>query len=472
MEGVHEKDPWPITDKRKNTFDSPGDLIKGVLGGSGLGMTNAGQITHIPDAIGDGADDLTLIDLDQLDQLAGTLYPGAVYRIEYPEDTSGDSQNKTGSTTKIKLSDLINNMLLTHGLRSTWEYRESVRSWVMGFAKIDFMNTTNAHLTGSLFDESYFTSEAPRLIDSQHKFLKSINWEGTVNDQPSFINADSGIRQHVAAAEQMKIKDIAASYPNYDIIISEMVRLYKYLIVPPPYQEFGITPKGLARAAVGREVRLDWRALVNPSTGKRDTRESENEVNIYGLIEKAKLSLSRCDITVRVDESGIVGISPALAFSHTNASLSGSVISLTGLATSAANNDFANPNAGLTDLAYFDCYYFDKTTNSVTLNTECGCSDYRVTVIKRDQYSLGNTTAARNVWTGTISSVNVTAGTASITLDNTTNFSDSSGDYIVEFCDYDNANIQSCQKIYAFWGDSDGLITDSSGNSKKCATMV
>lgn len=465
MPEIHSKDPWPISDQRGTEFDTPGEMLRSMLGEGGLGMRVSGQITHIPDIIDEGAidDSRTLIDFDELDRLCQTIYPDAVYRIEYPNTTSSEG----AGTKRIKLNDFINNLLLTHGLRATWEYRETQRAWMMGFTKITYVNLTEAQLTGRILDETLIISEPPVFKNAEHKLVKSLDWEGVIENRPTKLHIDYALRQHVAAAEAIKIQDIAASYPSAEEVYILLSNLYLYLALSSPIQKFGIRPKGLAMAALGRSHSMSWRALVNAATGKRDT----TTTNTVGIVEKMSISLGRTNLSIRVDERAIVGISPALEFDHTNAALAGDVISLTGLETVLANNAFANPANGLTDLAHFDTYYFDWATNTVTLKSTSD-DNFRVTVITRGQTSLTLAGGGRNVWHGEISAVNIVAGTATVTLDDATNFNDAAGDYILEFGDYNHADFQPWQRAFAVWGDEDGLNTTSAGVARRAATMV
>jgi hypothetical protein len=466
MDGVHDFDPWPISDQRENEFDTPGKMIRALLGEGGLGMRKSGQVSHIPDVVEESDDDRALIDFTELDDLIQSIYSDTTYRIKYP-DTTGSSG---GGSKRIKLNDLINNMLLTHGLRAVWEYREAQRSWVMGFAKISFANLTEAQLSGRTLNETNIISAPPKHKDAEHKLMQSLSWTGDINGQIYTISPELGIKQHVAAASPIKIEDIGASYTDIDAIFETLLGLYQIMALPSPVQKFAVRPSALAMVAVGREVSMSWRALINSVTGKRDTRTN----NTVGLVEKAIISLDKIGLSIQLDERAIVGIAPAMEFSHTNASLSGDVISLTGLITAATNNVFANPNihTNFTDLAYFDCYYHDKGTNEVLLNADCGCGNYRVTVIKRNDRVLTDSGAGREVWTGTISAVDISAGTATITLDNSTNFDDSANDYILEYASYNDASLTACQKNWAYWGDQDGLVTDGGGTAKRAVTLI
>jgi hypothetical protein len=474
MPAIHDKDPWPLSDQRTAFYDKPSNLFKSLLGTTGLGMRNSGMITHIPDLVGDvgatGDDDRTLIDFDQLDKYADEIYPDATYKIQYPED---ESQTGSGST-RIKLGDALNNLLFSLGLRATWEYRESQRAWMMGFAKIEPVNLGKVATSGRIFNESVIAQGTPVYKHAEQKVMESLNWTGFIESQLTTFNIESDI--NLAASEAIKIKDIIGDYKNTFDVFQTLVRLYQYFVFPYAVQKFSVTPKGLAMAALGREVEMDWRALKFPKTGQRNSGEDQ-----VGIIQKLGVSLNKCDVSINIEEHATRGISPAFFFDTDNASLSSTTLTITEnvandyLSLTPADQYFVDPTSGLLDHAMFDCYFFNDGTNALELRTDCGCSNYRCTVFERGTRSLTASGASRNVWHGEITSVAVTGtGQVVIELDDATNFSDSDGtSYVVEFGNHDHADTQTCQKkYYSVWGDEDGYNIDSDGAKRRCPALV
>jgi hypothetical protein len=136
-------------------------------------------------------------------------------------------------------------------------------------------------------------------------------------------------------------------------------------------------------------------------------------------------------------------------------------VSVTGMATDPANNIYASKFGGLTDLATFDCYRYNTGTGAVELDTSCGCGDYAVIVIKRNVDTHVDSNPNRNWFHGTIGSIDIDAGTATITLDDASNF-DENSDHVVFFEKRDDSGLQSCQTdVYGWLGDEDGIVTDS-----------
>ena len=175
--------------------------------------------------------------------------------------------------------------------------------------------------------------------------------------------------------------------------------------------------------------------------------------------QKITVSKSRADvdITYRFSPRVVRGWSPSIFFDNAG----GSELSLTGTtltitmnhSTPATQNDFADPNGGLTDLEYFDCYRYNVSTDTVELDTSCGCSDYAIQIFDADVTTSVQASPGRNHWTGTIT---VSAADAAVvTLDNADDIDDAT-DKIMIFNTYDNC--EDCQQNYLFFADSNGEL--------------
>ncbi|MCP4569201.1 MAG: hypothetical protein GY841_16625, partial [FCB group bacterium] len=183
---------------------------------------------------------------------------------------------------------------------------------------------------------------------------------------------------------------------------------------------------------------------------------------------------SKLGLTVRLANKAHTTWSPSIFFTGAaNCTLVGSALSLSALSTDPTANKFGDPALAMTDLEYFDCLFIDAN-GDVTAKTWCSCSDYRVEIWQRGQDAHYASGGSQNLWKGTISSVNGSAGTATVTLDDTTNFSDSANDYVMFFARRTDSGLQPCQTEgggYGYLGDSDGLVQDSAATNYRAITV-
>ena len=83
-------------------------------------------------------------------------------------------------------------------------------------------------------------------------------------------------------------------------------------------------------------------------------------------------------------------------------------------------------------------------------------------MLVRESDPIADSGAGRNMFHGTIGTIDLTAGTAVVTLADATNFDDSL-DHVLFFERRTHASLQACQTaVYGWNGDSTGLVTDSS----------
>jgi hypothetical protein len=226
-----------------------------------------------------------------------------------------------------------------------------------------------------------------------------------------------------------------------------------------------MTTGGMTRIKVGDVSEVTWDALLNPKQGRRtgDTRAA--------LVTEANLSLERVTATIRTGRKQ-AGIAPSLFVAYDDIVQATTTLTITTLNTTVASNDFADPNKGLTDLAYFGCINYEESSDSVVLRSGCSCTAYRVWIVERGTDTLTDAGANRNVWGGvlkghstdTLTVDDVENGRCRIELDDATNFATvlaTNPNYVVIYGDRDDSGIQDCQLIYGFLGDADSLVQDS-----------
>jgi hypothetical protein len=206
-----------------------------------------------------------------------------------------------------------------------------------------------------------------------------------------------------------------------------------------------------------------------------------------GEVVEATISLHRINLILRTSRQQL-GLSSSLLIDNANidALVTNTVKIGTGastpLSTDPTNNEFADKTGGLTDLAKFGCIDYDDITAELK-QRDTTCGPFRVWLLERNNESLTNIGASRNVWSGEVRGsgtnnellvADVQAGTCEIELDDSTNFATveaTGADFVVIFADRNDANLTPCQENYGWIGDSDGLVQDSTAQNHRAITF-
>jgi hypothetical protein len=447
--GYQEKDPWVIADRRVIEGDTPAEIFRGLLGDSAAlpGLPRRIPVTTIPDV--KTSDNRTLIDWD-----AWEIFEGEWISVDFVGD-------------EFPVIDAMTAFAFTHGYRLTWEYSETERSWILGLAPMAPVSAAQASAEGRVINTSVIIPEAPRDVISNGWLYSGVEVE--VNTGPKTklkvkASKKTGRTAHIAGAKILKVKDPISLFDETDTTLLNLMRKYAELFaVPVVNQKFKLIPNAMAKIAVGRGALVTWDVLMDSSTGRRsgDTKTA--------LVVSETISVDKINVEVRIGRTQY-GIAPSLFLANARISPSGTTLTLSGVETDPTNNDFASKTGGLTDFLTFDCYDYSTATGIVARN--CTCSDYAVIIFERDTDDLTDAGGSRNVWHGTISVTNLT-GDGVIELADATNFSTvhtSGSDFVVIFEDRDHASLQSCQTVYGWLGDSNGIVTDSSAATHRAIT--
>jgi len=468
---IHEDDPWKMHVYSEVFSQRPSDLFRALLGKTGDASVPAiprqYTLDNIPDAVGQtGTFDRTLIDWDTFNQYTGGQIPGAFYRYLIGSSSSDDYGTNT-------LLDLLNAVLFTHRLQMAWQYNETQRAWWITFVEIGSDSITTAAREGRAItnDDLVMGKAAPITLGGTY-LVGRIEYECVVIRVtpngfiagPNKAIVKSPYADVSKTAKTLKFNDIITVVQEESIpaLNGNLATMLSRLMFVPNTQKLSCVTAALTKLAVGKEILLTSECILDTDTGVYGASE------LVGKVIAVDLDPVDPSATIRLCPKPTRAIAPSMYFSHTNAVLStAGVITLTGLVTDPADNNFAPTTGGLTDLEMFDCLTYSPETGEVRAMT-CSCGDYRVIVLKRKQSVHDATT----YWRGSIGSIDGAAGTCEITLDDMTNFDDASGDYVVYFSEYDDQNLALHQKIWAFLCDEDGIATDYSGNSKITAVCT
>jgi hypothetical protein len=456
---TEEEDCWPVLDLAKVTSSQPSLIFRALLGdtATGISVPRRAPITNVPFVR--ASDALTLIDWATFDDLVSQAgLSGSVYTLLTDEDAG---------ETKTYLQ-LLNAVCVTNGMRMVWEYNESQRSKWISFAPLLAESAMTAVSSGRVLDETTIKNTKPSYTIGADWIYSSVEYKGRKDDGKKFkhtILHATDRQQDNANAATLQIDDQVTNVSDGDLATLQqtLLKLARYSSVPSYAQKLQCDIKKLATISCGRYSLLTWSAGIDISTGS------------YGITEKPVLITEEritlgpnpgVGLTVRMTQRPNLGISPSLFLDASSITQTGTptVINLSSLSTSVANNKFFSTAGGLTDLAGFDCYQYNPGTGTVALNTTCGCSDYAVIMFRRNVSQYYDSGASRNVFHGTIGTIDITAGTAVVTLDDATNF-DETKDHVLIFELRTDSGLQSCQTVYyGNLGDDEGITTDSGAN--------
>jgi len=257
--------------------------------------------------------------------------------------------------------------------------------------------------------------------------------------------------------------------------LTDIKQLLRRVNTAQPSVTATATPAALPYALVGGDCLLSLDNIYDLYSGARGvTLRAAMMTSVSTSLNKNRMATA---LTFRFTPDA-KGIAPSLRLEDANMSLDerSSTVTVTGLATVPDDNDFANPLPspnGLTDLAYFGCINYDAGSDSRKLR-DCSCSSYAVIILDENTTSWDTGGADCNVWHGrllgsatdTLTLADITNGACRITLDADPTEFDDTTNKIVIFEDWDDADLQTCQKVYGWLGDEIGQIDDGSDTSQ------
>lgn len=456
-----EGDPHRCSQTVDMESDSLKEMFLGLLGDStnGMDLPRRSRLHHMPNAWDDTYDMRELIDWDRLEQLAPPSIAGMTFQLQL-----GAAQN---------VLKLFFNVLLNLGIRQTWGYSETKRAWVMSFEPIGEVNAAKALFSGRVLDNSNLASTSPKGVYGNtwlyHTINAKFNYDGDKPGVDMTVPNRTGRAMMSSGNKTLSIDDkILQIDPSMEEDYTDglMEMLHSINSAQPSASSVG-TATSLPLAVVGSDCLLTSTLVYDLFAGARGvTRRGALMTSVATEIDgkTGRLALS---LKFRL-APGAKAIGPSLRLVAGNMVLADSTVTLSGLATDPANNDFQNPlNSpnGLTDLAYFGCIDYNPATDTRKLRS-CSCSSYAVIIVKENTTTWDIAGAGRNMFTGrllgsatdTLTLADISNGAARITIDADAAQFDDTSTYIVYFCDWDDEDIQECQKVYGWLGDEDGLI--------------
>jgi hypothetical protein len=466
---IMKQDRWVVAQNQPVKSASLTKLLRGVLGdeeSTGQDMPSRLRVWNIPDLFTDSnynEDFRNLIDWRKLGTLAQGLFPSSKYYLPL--------------TGNYNILEVLNALMLNHRIRPTWGYSELERAWIMSFEEFGIVSGIQAQQAGRTIDKSSIGTKMP--VDTQGDTWLYRDIQGKLNYNSEGAGAEitvknrTGISSAVGGEKTLKIDDRVLRIPESQINI--LIGIYRDILahtnVVAPSTQITCTPRALASTTVGSSILVTHPQISNQFTGTRGV------TNLAALCTSVKISFSdrKFNIPTRLRLSALTaqGWGPALRLAGARMSLSGSDITVTGLSTTATENEFADTNGGLTDLATFGCFVWSPQTNIVEESQSCTCGQYRVWILDSDVETYVRTGASKNVWaakikgssTDVITTTDIANGACKIELLDAVESFDDTTEKIVKFADRDNADLQDCQALYGFWGDENGQVQDSGGTN-------
>jgi hypothetical protein len=471
---ISTADPWPLIDASQVTGVQPTAILKQLLGRPAeSGEQNAGvppayTCTTVADLFGYTTSDRQLIDWPTLADLIRDFdLQGAKYSLDVPREQTDDAA-QTEQPQEINILQLLYGVCQTHQIRLIWGYDDAQRSWRITFAPDRADTITDAVLRDVVIRDSSCLVEPPREVTGGGFAYSGIKTEykcangGTLKLS---INDPSGRIQH-RGARKLEIKDSMTILPSQDCDAVDQLTLNfgnrVHVLAQLSHRvKAGLTLNTAGRLAVGAAVVVDLPHVRDPQSGRQEVGERVATVDVLTTTIGAR---AKVDADLLYSKLQLSGDSPSLYVDTWTRTAT--AVSVTGLETDTANNVFADPDGGLTDLAMFDCLSYNPDDGVHARS--CSCGDYACYIALEGSSTW---TPGTTIWTCTIGAVDVAAGTATLTLG--TGYagfpaSTSGSRYVLFFASRDNAGLQPCQTDYYGWlGDSAGLVYDSSGTPSK-----
>jgi hypothetical protein len=456
-------DPHRVSQALDMETSSLKEMFLGLLGDitNGMDLPRRSRLHHVPDAWADTYDMRELIDWDRLEQLAPSSVPGQTFRLQL-----GAAQN---------VLRLFLNVLLNLGIRQTWGYSEVKRAWVMSFEPIGQVNAAKALLNGRVLDNSNLESTAPRGVHGNtwlyHTIHAKFNYDGNTPGVDITVPNRTGRAMMSSGNKTLNIDDkiLQVEPAMEESYIDGLLQMLHSVNSSQPSASSVGTATSLPLAVVGGDCLLTSELVYDLFAGARGV--TQRGALITSVATEIGRDNRRLALALKFRLApGAKAIGPSLRLVDANMSRAGTVVTITGLATDPANNEFQNPlysPNGLTDLAYFGCIDYNPATDTRKLR-DCSCAKYAVIIVEENTTNWDVAGAGRNMFTGrlrghttdTLTLDDVNNGRCRIDIDADEGEFDDTGTYVVYFCDWDDADIQPCQEVYGWLGNEDGLIID------------
>lgn len=463
--GITPGDPFPVSSALTIESESLSDLIRAILGDDPIQIPQRTCVYHIPDGYDDGEDMRGIVDYDRLDELA----PAAatpIFRLQLG--------------TSFNLRKTVFNVLLSLGIRQTWGYDESKRAWVMSFEPLGVVMASKAIASGRIFDNNNLKVSEPSAVYGNtwlyHHAKVKYNY---VEDKPFILEVENVTGRAMLASgnKTLNIDDkiIQVEGSALDSYFDKIRQILYRMNSAKPSISLKGTVTGIPLSIVGGDCLLSSALPYDLFKGVRGmTRRA-------ALLTKVTTSITKTGMNTALDfrlAKGLKGIGPAIKITAAKMVKAGGVVACAALNTDPTANEFASPLKGLTDLAYFGCFDWNASTDTVSLRS-CSCARYAITIVDENTTAWDTVGAGRNVFRGriygnaadTLELADITNGTCKISIDDDYANFDETTDKIMFFAEYNNANLQQCQvDMYGWLGDKSGSVENSDSATSRAMT--
>jgi len=440
------RDPWSFKSKFNFSTNNLGNAFRTLLGEE-LSSPKIGKrftLSHVPDFIDDSSGDFEQsIDWVNLNRYTFPFTGGHYFTLVVDQD--------------INFLKLMAEELKLFGIHMTREWDGTANTFVYRFHRIGVMNGSLAYTENRYLNDTNLERSAVR-EDHNDTWLFNqanvkLNWNGEKFDSPELIVKDiSGFGSIGTVDRTFKVESKLTHLKNMKLINkSQWSELKKHIannilvnmLRPMPTYSFEAGLNAALMLSVGKEV------LVTDSSAAQPYTHEPGLTDNTCLITELSINWGRGKVRgkYRVGDKLEYGIAPAMLVQAGNSSIGTDEVQIIPDEHAYTDSDDRK------DLSFFDCIGWNKSTRSYA-NLDCSCSDYRVLCIERDSNDP-------DVILATISDVDMTSGTATLTNDNDTIDSlwNVLKSYIIIYAPSDDANTQDCQLRWTYQADPrDGLI--------------
>ncbi len=476
-----EEDLYKVTDPYGgNSPDTPSDIFKTLLGirTGALGtISDRRKVTTIKHLFGaNNNTDRTLVDWDEFDQHVG----GSSVRSDVAH-----YELKLDDGKSVSILDALNAVCITHGVQMTYGYRESQRAKVLGFKPFKGESVADISNNGKVVASGDIEPKAPTaqvggtwLYSAVVPTLKDANGsEIPINARPRVGNSSAPTYSYTDNVTIMKVPIDGNETP-----MNLANNLYDYITkwATPHFMQSipcAIAPAAVLEVGAGCLYSSDF--ILDRDTGARGI--SDRAGDLSELSETWGATGNNLGLKVQVNNRSRLGLAPSMQVDSNNVTLDSSDMKIDTLITDGDNNIYNGKF--MPEPAWFSCIRYNKGKNALELKP-CSCGDFGVVVFEEDTSTLTDVGGSRNVWYGSYNQATlaeIVAGTATITLESTTNFATvltalqtANGFFGVDFIDTTNAvskskPLRDCQRnLYGFLGtDTAGTVDFGSGDVRR-----
>ena len=453
-------DPWPVGQKlylRKQWLHKIFRALLGARDGSYYTIPERYQMNHIPGGASDGFSDATeVVDWNDFAEKVADVDFDVRFYLGFESDE------------KLNLLDLFRNCLLFFGLMPTWEYDEAKAKFVMRFRRMGIANATTALLEGRLLNNTNIAADTrPQTVHCGTWLFNRVackcNYHVSTRQYEGEINVTSDTGWAIMGGRDTELKIDARmiwikgiEQIDQDAELREMIsrhfaqRILQNLIYPMPELTFQCGISTALTHGVGQDVLITDSASRNPYTGAIGL-TSQPGVIVARSIDWSKGTV---ELTVRISPKAVYGWAPAVRIPANSSSVAGTVVTVTD-----ADAHTFTPTTDRSDLSFFDCLDWSKADKSYSARS-CSCGNYAVLAFEE-----GN--ADPSILSFTISDVNIDDDTPAYSCK--LNGADAASwnntkAYIIVFADWDDADLQDCQRYYLYASDEDNELVDDGAN--------